>query len=64
VTERAADADGPPATGPPATGVAAVDDALAELGDLRTVPVQEHHDRLARAAEALHETLHDDRDAP
>jgi hypothetical protein len=58
VTEPVPDPDGPPVT-----GVAAVDDALADLGDLRSVPVQEHHDRLARAAEALHEALHDDRDA-
>jgi hypothetical protein len=59
VTEPTADPEAPPLT-----GVVDVDGALAELGDLRAIPVQEHHDRLARAAEALHEALRDDRDAP
>lgn len=41
----------------PATGDPAVDDALQLLGDLRSTPLAEHHDRLARAHEALHRTL-------
>jgi hypothetical protein len=41
----------------PATGDSAVDDALRLLGDLRSMPLAEHHDRLARAHEALHRTL-------
>jgi hypothetical protein len=41
----------------PATGHSAVDDALQLLGDLRSMPLAEHHDRLARAHEALHRTL-------
>jgi hypothetical protein len=41
----------------PATGDSAVDDALQLLGDLRSTPLAEHQDRLARTHEALHRTL-------
>jgi len=46
-----------PATSPPRTGHAAVDDALHELADLESAPLADHHDRLAKAHEALHEAL-------
>jgi hypothetical protein len=42
---------------PPATGEAAVDEALRSLADLESVPVDGHHDRLARAHEALQAAL-------
>lgn len=48
------DADTPP----PVTGEAAVDEAMAGLADLGSVPVPDHHDRLARAHEALHQVMH------
>ena len=41
----------------PATGNAAVDDALGSLVDLDSAPVDAHHDRLARAHEALQAAL-------
>ena len=45
------------ATNPPRTGNAAVDEALLELADLAEAPLPEHHDRLAKAHEALQEAL-------
>ncbi len=42
---------------PPATGDTAVDDALRSLADLELAPVDGHHDRLARAHEALQAAL-------
>ena len=42
---------------PPATGNTAVDDALGSLVDLDSAPVDAHHDRLARAHEALQAAL-------
>ena len=42
---------------PPQTGNAAVDDALLGLADLASAPLAEHHDRLAKAHEALQEAL-------
>jgi hypothetical protein len=45
------------AGGPPATGDAAIDGALADLAELDTVPVTEHHDHLARAHEVLRTAL-------
>lgn len=44
-------------TSPPATGNATVDDALRGLPDLASAPLSDHHDRLAKAHEALHEAL-------
>jgi hypothetical protein len=44
-------------TTPPLTGNAAIDDALRGLADLASAPLSDHHDRLAKAHEALHETL-------
>jgi hypothetical protein len=46
-----------PGTSPPPTGQPAVDDALRELADLGSAPLADHHDRLAKAHEALHEAL-------
>jgi hypothetical protein len=46
-----------PGTSPPPTGHPAVDDALRELADLGSAPLADHHDRLAKAHEALHEAL-------
>jgi hypothetical protein len=46
--------------GPPPTGEAAIDDALLGLAELGSLPLDEHHDRLARAHEALQSAL----DAP
>ena len=42
---------------PPPTGHAAVEDALRGLADLDSTPLADHHDRLAKAHEALHEAL-------
>ena len=41
----------------PQTGHPAVDDALRDLADLASAPLEEHHDRLSRAHEALNEAL-------
>jgi hypothetical protein len=49
--------DSEPATSLPQTGNATVDDALLRLTDLSSLPLAEHHDRLTRAHEALHEAL-------
>lgn len=49
--------------GPPITGEGAVDQALSGLSDLSSVPVSQHHDRLAQAHEALHQALHPAGDA-
>ncbi len=46
--------------GPPGTGEEAVDDALIGLAELSSAPLPEHHDRLARAHESLHQALHPD----
>jgi hypothetical protein len=54
---QAADLAPDPGTSPPRTGHAAVDDALHELADLGSAPLADHHDRLAKAHEALHEAL-------
>jgi hypothetical protein len=42
---------------PPHTGHPAVDDALEELASVGSAPLEEHHDRLAKAQEMLQETL-------
>ena len=42
---------------PPQTGHAAIDDALLGLADLASAPLSDHHDRLAKAHEVLHEAL-------
>ena len=44
-------------TTPPLTGNATIDDALLGLADLTSAPLSDHHDRLAKAHEALHEAL-------
>jgi hypothetical protein len=44
-------------TSPPLTGNATIDDALLGLADLASAPLADHHDRLAKAHEALHEAL-------
>jgi hypothetical protein len=44
-------------TTPPLTGNATIDDALRGLADLASAPLSDHHDRLAKAHEALHEAL-------
>ena len=46
-----------PATRPPQTGHTAIDDALLGLADLTSAPLSDHHDRLAKAHEVLHEAL-------
>ena len=50
------------AINPPQTGNADVDDALLGLADLAHAPLAEHHDRLAKAHEALQEALDRDDD--
>jgi hypothetical protein len=49
--------DPAPAFGPPETGNAAVDDALRGLAGLESTPLDEHHDRLAQAHDALQDAL-------
>ena len=44
-------------TNPPLTGNVTIDDALRGLADLASAPLSDHHDRLAKAHEALHEAL-------
>jgi hypothetical protein len=41
----------------PLTGNAKIDDALRGLADLASAPLTDHHDRLAKAHEAMHEAL-------
>ena len=48
----------------PQTGHAAIDDALLKLADLALVPLSDHHDRLAKAHEVLHEALDRPDDQP
>lgn len=42
---------------PPVTGESEVDRALESLQDLDSQPLNDHHDRLARAHEELHRAL-------
>jgi hypothetical protein len=42
---------------PPQTGDPEIDGALAELVDLPSTPLTEHHDRLASVHEVLHRAL-------
>jgi hypothetical protein len=49
--------DDPSELSVPSTGEPIVDDALRSLPELRSTPLAEHHDRLARAHEALHLAL-------
>jgi hypothetical protein len=48
----------------PPTGDPAIDDALRGLDELRSAPLAEHHDQLARAHEALHVALQRSGDDP
>jgi hypothetical protein len=48
----------------PSTGDPAIDEALQTLHDLPSTPLAEHHDRLARAHEALHVALERSSDEP
>ena len=41
----------------PVTGDTAIDGALAQLADLQTAPLPDHHDRLTAAHEVLHGAL-------
>jgi hypothetical protein len=43
--------------GPPETGNSEIDQALADLADLESVPLQHHHDRLAQAQARLQAAL-------
>jgi hypothetical protein len=42
---------------PPTTGDPEIDQALGELTDLPSLPLVEHHDRLASVHEVLHRAL-------
>jgi hypothetical protein len=68
VTERnqgqLGDLEPDPATSPPDTGHAAIDDALLRLADLASAPLSDHHDRLEKAHEVLHEALDRPGDQP
>ena len=55
--EEGAVVDEPKAAALPSTGDPTIDDALQDLHDLPSTPLAEHHDRLARAHEALHVAL-------
>ena len=55
--EEGAVVDESSAAAVPSTGDPTVDDALQDLRDLPATPLAEHHDRLARAHEALHVAL-------
>lgn len=53
-----------PVGSPPQTGHAPIDDALLGLADLDSTPLSDHHDRLAKAHETLHEALDPPDDQP
>ncbi|MGH3340661.1 MAG: hypothetical protein ACRDPL_17775, partial [Propionibacteriaceae bacterium] len=44
-------------TSPPLTDNATIDGALLGLADLASAPLSDHHDRLAKAHDVLHEAL-------
>jgi len=44
-------------TSPPPTGNATIDEALLGLADVASAPLSDHHDRLAKAHEVLHDAL-------
>ena len=48
----------------PSTGDPTIDASLQDLQDLPATPLGEHHDRLARAHEALHVALEQSGDEP
>ena len=58
------DTPDPQAPAMPTTGDPAIDDALQNLHDLPSIPLGEHHDRLAQAHEALHVALERSGDEP
>ena len=62
--EEGAGTPDPPAPAAPTTGDPAIDDALQGLRDLPSIPLSEHHDRLAQAHEALHTALERSGDEP
>jgi hypothetical protein len=62
--EEGAIVDDPSAAAMPSTGDPTIDDALQDLHDLPSTPLAEHHDRLARAHEALHVALERSGDQP
>ena len=62
--EEGAAVDDPSAAAMPSTGDPTIDDALQDLHDLPSTPLAEHHDRLARAHEALHVALERSDDQP
>lgn len=47
---------------PPETGHALVDDAVARVGDLSGVPVEQHHDLLQAAQQVLSDVLANSRE--
>ena len=49
-----------PAPEPPPVDDPRVAEALQRISDLDEVPLSEHHDRLVRAHEVLHDVLHPD----
>ena len=57
-------ADDPDVTVVPSTGNPTIDEALQGLQDLPSKPLVEHHDRLARAHEALHVAFERSGDEP
>jgi hypothetical protein len=53
-----------PVPSPPQTGHAAIDNDLLGLAEIASAPLSDHHDRLAKAHEALHEALDRPDDQP
>jgi hypothetical protein len=62
--EEGAAAPGPQPADMPTTGDPAIDGALQGLGDLPSIPLEERHDRLAQAHEALQAALERSGDEP
>jgi hypothetical protein len=54
----------PHAPAVPTTGDPAIDDALQGLRDLPSIPLSDHHDRLAQVHEELHAALERSGDEP
>ena len=62
--QQGAAIDDPDDAAVPSTGDPAIDEAVQDLHDLPSRPLGEHHDRLARAHEALHVALERSGDEP
>jgi hypothetical protein len=63
-SEEGADLDDRSPAAVPSTGDPTIDEVLRGLADVQSLPLAQHHDRLARAHEALHLALERSGDEP